>query len=70
MGSSQPVALGEARRDRLSLAEQQLQDLLALFDATAGYEITALHIDQAIHSLRDGDRKKADQSVTTAEGSE
>lgn len=46
-------------------AERQLQELLALFDETAGCEIVALHVDQAINALKEINQRQSDQSEPT-----
>lgn len=49
----------------LDLVEQQLEELLALFDANDGYEIVALHIDQALNALKHPNLNVNGQSSTT-----
>ena len=51
--------IDEAEFDvKLDFAQQQLEKLLKKFDQSDGYEIVALHVDQALNALKDFKERK------------
>ncbi len=60
MSSSQVKVSDDSLDVKLGVVEQQLEELLVLLDKTAGCEIVALHIDQAINALKDCHRQRPD----------
>lgn len=52
MNSNQAKLNHDGSQVRCDLVEQRLEELLAFCDANNGYEIVALHIDQALHALK------------------
>ncbi|GAB5489220.1 MAG: hypothetical protein Pars2KO_27900 [Parasphingorhabdus sp.] len=58
MRSSQAIISDDDLDIKVDYAQQKLEELLELLDATEGCEIVALHVDQAINALKDFIRQK------------
>ena len=70
MNSNPAKISNDSLEVKLDLVVQQLEELLALFDANSGYEIAALHVDQALNALKYPNQRINDQSEATEQGFE